>query len=79
MTAVHEIPILEALSMHYSFKLNLGNTKRRSKNGLCCFSKQVKVKREFHPIDPQAENVIELSRYYTTLKKDSNYKKGYLC
>ena len=45
------------------------------KNGLNCFPKKVKGKREFHPIDPQPENVIELSRYYTTLKKDSNYKK----
>lgn len=47
------------------------------RNGLYCFQKKVKGKRQYVPLEPQpAQNsVLILSRHYTTLKLDSSYKK----
>ncbi|CAC5406025.1 unnamed protein product [Mytilus coruscus] len=42
-----------------------------------CYAKQVKGKKIFYPLDtqPLSDNVIELFRHYSTLKKDSSYKR----
>jgi hypothetical protein len=42
-----------------------------------CYEKQVKGKKTFVPLDPQPEhdNVVTLTRYYTPLKRDKNFKK----
>ena len=42
-----------------------------------CYEKQVKGKKTFVPLDPQPEhdNVVTLTRYYTPLKRDENFKK----
>ncbi|XP_076102019.1 uncharacterized protein LOC143071537 [Mytilus galloprovincialis] len=42
-----------------------------------CYTKQVKDKKIFYPLDtqPLSDNIIELIRHYSTLKKDSTYKR----
>ena len=42
-----------------------------------CYEKQVKGKKTFVPLDPQPErdSVVTLTRYYTPLKRDKNFKK----
>ncbi|XP_052099805.1 uncharacterized protein LOC127734145 isoform X2 [Mytilus californianus] len=42
-----------------------------------CYAKQVKGKKIYYPLDtqPLSDNIIELFRHYSTLKKDSSYKR----
>jgi hypothetical protein len=47
------------------------------KNGLYCFPKKVNNKRTFIPISPQPaeSDVVTLHKYYTTLKRQPDFKK----
>jgi Zn-dependent peptidase ImmA (M78 family) len=40
-----------------------------------CNAKKVKGKKTFTPIESQPENVIELVRNYSVLKKDATYRR----
>ena len=40
-----------------------------------CDAKKVKGKKTFTPIESQPENVIELVRNYSVLKKDATYRR----
>jgi hypothetical protein len=47
------------------------------KNGLYCFPKKINNKRSFIPISPQPaeSDVVTLHSYYTTLKRQPDFKK----
>lgn len=47
------------------------------KDGLYCMEKTVNKKRNYTPLEPQPERgtLLEIQRYYTSLKKDPTYKK----
>lgn len=47
------------------------------REGIYCFVKKVKGKYEYPPLNPQPleSEILELHRYYTSLKANKNYKK----
>jgi hypothetical protein len=48
------------------------------KNGQYCFPQKVNNKRTFVPISPQpaSSDIVTLHRYYTTFKRQSDFKKA---